>query len=348
MSVISFIIPVYNGEKYLQRMLDSILYQNVSTDLYEVILVDDCSFDHSVEIIERYKSTFTNIKILKNKINSKVGTTCNNGLKEAIKDSKGYIWIMGQDDELEPNILSEVIKKISLDDLDVFLFNFRKIDSNNNHLLNYYNYGDWNCKSGIEFIKDNLYDKFIHCLTGYTWQSVIKKNIIIENNLFFPEKSMYEDTTFLMKAVIYSKRVASTSKIYYNYRLHNDSLVHAYSSKGNIIYEFAFIVGNELEECASLVKKEDISISQIIKKRAILYYNNFILPLILTSIEEKRSFYRLIRNNYEFINSKKIYLNKISRLLLSLLGFYLSVIMKPCYIVKKKIKKIFIHNNNKI
>ena len=54
--IFSFIIPVYNAEKYLSECLDSVLCQDISKDLYEIICVNDGSTDNSLEILKNMLS----------------------------------------------------------------------------------------------------------------------------------------------------------------------------------------------------------------------------------------------------------------------------------------------------
>ena len=51
--LISVIIPVYNAEKYIEQCLESVASQTFQN--YEVIVVDDCSTDHSAEIVEAFR-----------------------------------------------------------------------------------------------------------------------------------------------------------------------------------------------------------------------------------------------------------------------------------------------------
>ena len=64
---ISIISPIYNSEKFLLRFLKSIQSQNFN-DL-EIILVDDCSIDNSIELIKQYQKMDQRILLIKNKKN---------------------------------------------------------------------------------------------------------------------------------------------------------------------------------------------------------------------------------------------------------------------------------------
>ena len=54
---ISIIIPTYNAEKYIGELFESLLYQTFKD--FEMILIDDCSTDRTIEIIERYIPRFS-------------------------------------------------------------------------------------------------------------------------------------------------------------------------------------------------------------------------------------------------------------------------------------------------
>lgn len=65
---ISFIVPVYNTEKYLNACLDSLLAQDMSLDDYEIICVNDGSTDGSKDILKEYETVNKNIVVINQKI----------------------------------------------------------------------------------------------------------------------------------------------------------------------------------------------------------------------------------------------------------------------------------------
>ena len=68
MSRVSVIVPCFNSELYIKKCLDSLEKQTI--DDFEVIIVDDCSSDDSVDVIEKLKKKYRySITILRNKIN---------------------------------------------------------------------------------------------------------------------------------------------------------------------------------------------------------------------------------------------------------------------------------------
>lgn len=104
--LVSVIIPNYNHAKYLSQRLDSVLNQTYQN--FEVIILDDCSKDDSMEVINRYKDNKHMAHIIANKENSgSVFKQWNKGFDLA----KGeLIWIAESDDFCELNQLEELVK----------------------------------------------------------------------------------------------------------------------------------------------------------------------------------------------------------------------------------------------
>ncbi|MBQ9023909.1 MAG: glycosyltransferase family 2 protein [Bacilli bacterium] len=101
--LISIITPVYNAEKFLSDTINTVLNQSYTN--LELILVDDCSYDNSINVIKNIKDK--RIKLIKNKINSKAAITRNNGIKKA----KGrYICFLDADDLWDKEKLEKQVK----------------------------------------------------------------------------------------------------------------------------------------------------------------------------------------------------------------------------------------------
>ena len=73
---ISIVLPNYNGRHLLEKNLPSIVEALAGFD-HEIIIVDDCSADDSVEFIQR---SYPDIKLIQNEVNLGFSTTCNTGI----------------------------------------------------------------------------------------------------------------------------------------------------------------------------------------------------------------------------------------------------------------------------
>ena len=76
---LSFIVPVYNVEDYLSECVDSLLNQDVPSELYEIILYDDGSTDGSLRIAQKYGADYANIRVFTH-LNSGAAETRNEAI----------------------------------------------------------------------------------------------------------------------------------------------------------------------------------------------------------------------------------------------------------------------------
>lgn len=105
---VSIVIPNYNGERYLQKCLDSIMIQSLQPD--EIIVIDNDSHDNSMDIIRRYGNKIKTIIMDKN---YGFSVAVNRGIKESKCD---YVALLNNDTELQPQWLEKLVECISSDD----------------------------------------------------------------------------------------------------------------------------------------------------------------------------------------------------------------------------------------
>ncbi len=111
---ISIIIPVYNTEKYIRKCLESILHQTYSN--LEIIVVDDCTKDHAIEIVKEYQKNDNRIKIIHNATNLGLFHTRIEGIKQATGD---FIAFVDSDDFLNLDYYRILVEKMKDTDADI-------------------------------------------------------------------------------------------------------------------------------------------------------------------------------------------------------------------------------------
>lgn len=119
---VSIIIPVYNQEELVLRTLDSIPCMGE----IEIIVIDDCSTDKTLENLEEYAklNSTRNIKVLHNEKNQGVGYTVNRGYDEATGE---YMVLIGSDDYFYTETFRDVMQN-ELDGTDLVYFDLRLND----------------------------------------------------------------------------------------------------------------------------------------------------------------------------------------------------------------------------
>lgn len=122
--LISVILPVYNGEKYLKESIESILNQTYTN--FEFIIINDGSKDSSLEIIKEYEKEDERIVAVSRENKGLIAT-----LNEGIEKAKGkYIARMDQDDISLPQRLETQLKYMITNNLDICGGNYLIIDQN--------------------------------------------------------------------------------------------------------------------------------------------------------------------------------------------------------------------------
>lgn len=161
---LSFVIPFYNGGKYIKECLDSLYSQDISQEEYEVIVVDDCSTNtNDLRLLEEFALTHPTLRIIHNERNLRCGGSRNEGLLKAQGD---YIWFVDQDDYITPNCLADILKTCYAKKLDILYFDYRDVsddlslDKKHNVVTK-----TSSVKSGLEYIGNDCNGDFWH--SGY-------------------------------------------------------------------------------------------------------------------------------------------------------------------------------------
>lgn len=224
----SFIVPVYNTEKYLKKCLDSLVNQTYKD--FEIIVVNDGSTDKSSSIISKYQKKYKNIIVI-DKENEGLSMARNRGVQ---KSSGKYIIFVDSDDYVSNKLLEEIDKKI--DDSDILRFQIATEDEEYTKINEYH-------EEGFESMCG--YDAFKY-LSSYhfvepAWCYVIRKNYYIENKFSF-KKGVYHEDFGLIPYVIYkARKVKSIDFIGYYYIQRNGSIMNNNDYKKTVKKAFDMI-----------------------------------------------------------------------------------------------------------
>ena len=108
-NLLSIIVPVYNEEKTLKKIIDKVQKVNLNPIKKEIIIVNDHSSDHTKEVILELKNNYSNIKLIEHKKNLGKGAAIRTGLKNI---SGSYIAIQDGDLEYDPNDFKKLLNPI--------------------------------------------------------------------------------------------------------------------------------------------------------------------------------------------------------------------------------------------
>lgn len=206
MPKVSVIIPVYNAQDYLGRCLDSVCNQTLKD--IEIICVNDCSKDNSLNILNEYAEKYPNMKVIDCKVNGGESVARNIGLDNATGE---YLAFVDNDDEIDLDFYEKLYTKAKENDAD--------IAKGEVHIIGYdkkETYGNLNKK--IKEHNNILY------FTYHWWTAIFKTSVIKDNHInFIAGYPLGGDVLFLNKAVLSSKSFALVDDAFYHYYRREDS-----------------------------------------------------------------------------------------------------------------------------
>ena len=228
--IISVIVPVYNGEKYVCRAVESVLGQ--LDGRVELVLVDDGSTDCSGAICDEYAAANPFIKVV-HKINGGLSSARNAGIAVA----KGeYILFLDCDDYIETNTCGEVIKVIDKYHPDCIDFGWKYISSSGEVTSNLHKIpkttllGEDVLRTTILPPMLNLCKDDDHFIFEFAWNKVYRREIMISNGVFFDEgRRIWEDRPFVAHYLKHCRNFYSIDQCFYNYLDVSGSLSRTYS-----------------------------------------------------------------------------------------------------------------------
>lgn len=209
---LSIIIPIYNVEKYIFKTLDSIFSQKVSLEDFEVIIVNDGTPDHSMEIVGKFVSNYGNINVI-NQVNQGLSVARNAGLKLA----RGkYVWFVDSDDWIEQECLIKILNTIKSTEVDVLIFKIREYNENGIVLLErrFVNNKVMQQCFGAEVIMNLPRHQIMYTPMQ---MHIIRRSFLMENNLWFIPGIYHEDVDFASRMLIKTDSVVYVPIVSYCY-----------------------------------------------------------------------------------------------------------------------------------
>lgn len=230
MKKVSIIVPLYKSEKFLDKLITSIIgqtYRNI-----EVILVDDGSPDNSGVIADRYASNDGRISV----IHKENGGTCEARNAGLAKASGEYLMFADGDDWLEPDCVEYLVRLLEENGAEMSMtdsiFTTRDRTQNDKDIIRV-----WNGKQAVA----GIINTFV--IPVGPWNKLYTMSSIREHDISFSVAWFGEGLYFSTMAAMYSDKVAVGHRKVYNYRLNNANSgctvkdpKNAVSSLNNILY----------------------------------------------------------------------------------------------------------------
>lgn len=224
MPTFSIIIPVYNVARYLEDCLNSVIQQTFSD--WEAICINDGSTDESLDILERFATMDTRIKIF-TQPNGGLSVARNKGMEKA---SGEYILFLDSDDYITTDALQIINNK--LDGQDLLCFNGIRFHEEDNRL---------DAPDPIEpaaiITGWDYYNRYALQVRQFAFVCVVlrcyRKAYLAKNNISFHPGIYHEDNLFTPIACFHAQKVSVIDNVLYYYRIRSGSIMKTDSNKHN-------------------------------------------------------------------------------------------------------------------
>jgi glycosyltransferase involved in cell wall biosynthesis len=295
--LVSIILPVYNGEKYLAKSIESCLNQTLKN--IELIIVNDCSNDNTLAIANQYAEKDKRIKIITNSENKRLPASLNIGHNVSNGD---FITWTSDDNFYELDALKILLDNLLNKDVDVVYSNFRLIDDKDQKIRSV-------TLPGIENL---IFGNVISCCFMY------KKEVHQRNNGYNEAYFLIEDYDFWLRATLHSKFYQINQSLY-NYRKHEASLtnqINVDDAKKNLWRKNIKVMFLSFWE--TFLKNNYSEIAELSTK--LLFFEKIEFDWIITNNNKIKNVQTEIKKNQNFSNKKnveKVFLQKIIEVMIT-------------------------------
>ena len=278
MELISVILNVYNGEKYIRKCLDSIVNQTYPN--LEIVIVNDGSKDDTLKIIKSYKDD--RIKVI---------TTENKGLSLSrnigIENSTGeFLYFIDVDDYMELDTIEYLHNLIKFNGAEVA--SCKTLDIYNYDFDVYNHREDIRVLPNTEFLKKILLSKD---RSGAIWNKLYKREVF--DNIRF-ENRIINDVVVLYKIALNTKRYVFSNQIKYYYLKNVDSItVKGKPERAIDAYKASIERYDYIKEKYPSLKENDICLLHSIVQ--VYNHNNKEVDDYLKSVKAKKTFNKVYK-----------------------------------------------------
>lgn len=208
---VTIAVPVYGVESYVEKCAISLFEQTYSN--LEILFINDCTPDKSVEIIQKTLDKYPNRQKQVRIINQPENKGCPAARNLAVQNTTGdFIFHVDADDYIESDTISSLVFKQMATDADLVVANYLIETQGGKTLVRYCDIS----KTKEDIVKDCLDDKSSQSV----WGILIRRTLYMDNNIRADESfHVGEDWQVSPLLLYYAKKIAYVDKIVYHYQL---------------------------------------------------------------------------------------------------------------------------------
>lgn len=290
--IVSIIIPIYNGEAYIDTCLGSLVNQSYS--YLEILLINDGSNDLTEIKCKEWVRKDKRIKYFFQE-NKGVSEARNLGI---INSSGSYITFVDVDDTCKIELISKLVKTMQRDkECDVVFCGYEVCNMEEGIIRS--QFGDELVNESIKEAGMQLSDKKYDC---GVWGKLFRRNVIVNNEhavLFENKFQIGEDYAWLICALKHCTYISSIQECLYNYNIRDGSSSHSFAlDKRNMSHLKA------LEHCLNIEWVDDVGCKEDIEYRLFTQIRIFKLVSLLKNNQYYIKYIDEILTKYKNLKSK--------------------------------------------
>ncbi len=252
---ISVVIPVYNGEKHIDRCLQSVIRQDL--DDIEIICVDDGSTDNTYNILLWYQQHFPMVRVYRQS-RQYAGIARNFGLRKA----KGeYVHFLDSDDYLYDNVYSQIYNQAALNKLDCLKFRCfcfladSGVQKEEEHLdYSLFNVPEKFFDGRLLNTEDDI-DLMVRKFSCTPWSGIYRREFLIDNNIVFNDLICVNDRSFYASVIINAQRISLSNTVVVNHQIGREtSLVGIRTKNFECHYKSFYIIEKIVENSSEKIR----------------------------------------------------------------------------------------------
>lgn len=215
--VLTIAVPTYNAEKYLRDNLDSFCIPELFSDL-EVLIINDGSTDHSLEIAEEYVKRYPGTYKLISKKNGGHGSGINTGILNA---TGKYFKVVDADDWVEKEAFMRLVETLKNSDSDIVASGFYWVyDEGQEDIGKFIRKAEQKIPfAGVVYQKEYLFDQIADHIYIKMHHMTIKTAILRGHEIKIDEHCYYVDTEYITYPIPYVETIRFVEEFVYMYRL---------------------------------------------------------------------------------------------------------------------------------
>lgn len=199
---VSVIIPIYNAERHLAQCLDSVINQTLEE--IEIILVNDGSTDHSLQLIRKYQKKDSRVRVIDQE-NQGAAVARNVGLKEA----KGeYLAILDADDFFSPEMLETMYTACKEQDADIGVVRSKEYNEQTRECTDMkFSVKEEFLSGKNPFSYHDVPDCIFNIFKGWAWDKLFRREMVERNHLEFQNLKSTNDMLFVYMSLVNANRI---------------------------------------------------------------------------------------------------------------------------------------------